>query len=123
MVPPVRDEGVPTDSASQLFHHIYNNFSLAAASLLPNCIIMSSCSDSTIPWYSSTYFAQLLGKAGVNCRNLMYNHAKHIDFVSDYTLKPPKAASNPNQHPSYPAASSNAASQTAYDAAMSWLAD
>lgn len=71
----------------KLFHHLYDNFTIAAAKLLPDTVIMSSCSDQTVPWYSSTHFSQLLLKVGVSCRNLMYNKESHCDFVVDYALK------------------------------------
>ena len=95
--PTCPDEPTATDSSSKLFHHIYDNFSVAAAKLLPSTVVMSSCNDQTIPWYSSTYFSQLLVKVGVQCRNLMYNHARHVDFVAHYSLRPP------SHHPDKPA--------------------
>ena len=97
--PPEND---PQDGSTRLFNHIYDNFSVAAAKLLPSSVVMSSCSDSTIPWYSSTYFSQLLARVGVQCRCLLYNHAHHADFVTHYGLKPPspmpQAAANVPKH-------------------------
>ena len=53
----------------------------AAARHLPPCVLQSSCSDVTVPWYESAELYWDLRDCGVPARSLVYNRVGHGDFV------------------------------------------
>jgi hypothetical protein len=58
------------------------DFPLAAAARLPPTVLMSSCTDVTVPWYESAEMFHRLCDAGVPAKSLVYNKVGHGDFVT-----------------------------------------
>eukprot|EP00877_Chromochloris_zofingiensis_P002628 jgi/Chrzof1/12366/Cz06g31300.t1 len=74
------------------------DFPLEAAGQLPPTVLMSSCSDVTVPWYESAEMYWRLYDAGVPVKHLVYNKVGHGDFVvkwpTDYSHQQSTMQSN-----------------------------
>eukprot|EP00878_Enallax_costatus_P019497 GHUV01020570.1.p1 GENE.GHUV01020570.1~~GHUV01020570.1.p1 ORF type:complete len:468 (+),score=134.16 GHUV01020570.1:543-1946(+) len=69
-------------------------FPLEAAAHLPPTVLVSSCTDVTVPWYESAEMYHKLLDAGVPVKHLVYNKVGHGDFVVDWPTKFTAAAAN-----------------------------
>lgn len=63
-------------------------FTVAAARKLPPCVLQSSCSDVTVPWYESAEMYWALQDCGVPAKCLVYNRVGHGDFVVGWSPRP-----------------------------------
>jgi len=66
--------------------------SVEAVRALPPCILQSSCSDVTVPWYESADLYWSLHDCGVLVRNLVYNRVGHGEFVVGWRPRPSPVA-------------------------------
>lgn len=77
-------QALPYDLAALRSSEHWLDVPLAAAARLPPSVLMSSCTDMTVPWYESAEMYWRLYDCGVPVRHLVYNKVGHGDFVIDY---------------------------------------
>lgn len=61
------------------------DFPVEAAALLPPTVLMSSCSDLTVPWYESAELYWRLFDCGVPVKHLVYNKVCAVHAVQQHS--------------------------------------